>query len=238
MNQRHSFRAIGLMTLLGLGTALHAQTPPSPTEPVQVVHLSASAYKEVPQDWLTVVVHTSLEGVDAVALQEQLQSVLERALAGLRPQVTPQDLEVHTGRFGIQPRQDERGRLVGWLAEADLVIEGRDFAKVSKAAAQVPRMTVTHTSFSLSRQARQQLETEVQGQAVQQFRQRAQQLAVDFGFAGYSLRQVTVGSSNVPDPGLRAYPVPASLMVGAEQVPVAAGKEEVRLTVSGSVQLR
>ncbi len=232
----------GLLLSGTLAAAVQAQTPPSAAEPAQVVSLSASARKEVAQDWLTVVVRASLEGSDATAVQAQLKSVVNQALAELRPQEQPQQLEVRTGGFGIYPRHNPQGRLVGWLGQADLVVQGRDFAKVGQVAGRLPRMVVTQADFSLSREGRQQLESEVQSQAVQKFRQRAQELARDFGFSGYSLRQVSVGALDRPEqPVMQARLMSDAGLersAAAAPIPLAAGKEEVRITVSGSIQLR
>ena len=93
-------------------------------------------------------------------------------------------------------------------------------------------------SFSLSRQARQQLEAQVQSQAVQSFRQRAQALARDFGFAGYSLRQVSVSSVERPEPVMQPRMLMAEAAAAPAGLALAAGKEDVRITVSGSIVLR
>ena len=235
--KRWSWLALTGLSVCSLSGALQAQPLPAP-EPVQVLNLSASAQQEVPQDWLSVVVRASLEGQEPSAVQNQLKGVVEQALAQLRPQMQAQAFEVRSGSFGIYPRHGDKGRVVGWLGQADLVIEGRDFAKVSQAAGLVPRMTVAQAAFSLSRQGRQQLETEVQHQAVQKFRQRAQQLAQEFGFSGYTLRQVTVGGADRSEPVLQARAMVTDMAAPAAAIPLAAGKDEVRITVSGSIQLR
>lgn len=237
--ERRTWLALTGLVVCSLSGSLQAQSLPAP-EPVQVLNLSASAQQEVPQDWLTVVVRASLEGQEASAVQAQLKSVVEQALAQLRPQVQAQSFEVRSGSFGIYPRHGDKGRVVGWQGQADVVIEGRDFARVSQAAGQLPRMTVAQAAFSLSRQARQQLETEVQRQAVQKFRQRAQQLAQEFGFSGYTLRQVSVGGADRPEPVFQARAMVADMAgsAPASAIPLAAGKDEVRITVSGSIQLR
>ena len=163
------------------------------------------------------------------------------ALALLRPQAKPRQLEVRSGAFGIHPRHNDKGRLVGWQGEADLVIEGRDFAKIGQLAGGVPGMAVESAQFSLSREARQKLEAEVQSQAVQRFRERAQQLAKDFGFKDYVLRQVTVGSVDQPIPGMpMAMAARAVMMADAPSspVPLEGGQAEVQISVSGSIQLR
>ena len=148
---------------------------------------------------------------------------------------------MRSGAFGIHPRHNDKGRLVGWQGEADLVIEGRDFAKIGQLAGGVPGMAVESAQFSLSREARQKLEAEVQSQAVQRFRERAQQLAKDFGFKDYVLRQVTVGSVDQPIPGMpMAMAARAVMMADAPSspVPLEGGQAEVQISVSGSIQLR
>lgn len=236
--KRLSWISVLTLALCSLNAAVQAQTP-SAAEATQVVNLSASAQQEVPQDWLTVVVRASVEGQDPTVVQNQLKALVEQAMVPLRAQVKPQALEVRSGSFGVYPRHSDKGRLMGWQGQADVLIEGRDFAKVSQAAAQVPRMTVAQTGFSLSRQARQQLEADVQSQAVQKFRQRAQQLAKDFGFTTYSLRQVSVGSVDRPS-GMPAPMMARAAMADAppSPIPLEGGKEEVQITVSGSIQLR
>ena len=149
---------------------------------------------------------------------------------------------MRSGHFGIYPRHNNQGRVTGWQGQADLVVEGRDFARVSQLAGNLPRMTVAQADFSLSREGRQQLEAEVQSQAVQNFRQRAQALARDFGFAGYTLRQVNVSAVDRPEPGIqpRLMVAEAAMAPAAapSAIPLVAGKDEVRITVSGSIQLR
>lgn len=165
----------GLLAGLCITQAVQAQMPVS--EAQQLLQLSASARKEVAQDWLSVVVRAQQDGSDPVAVQNQLKATLEAALVSLRPRLQPQQLEVRSGNFGIYPRHNNQGRVTGWQGQADLVVEGRDFAQVSQLAGNLPRMTVAQADFSLSREGRQQLEAEVQSQAVQNFRQRAQALA-------------------------------------------------------------
>jgi predicted secreted protein len=236
---RTVFLALSLSSLMALGPVARAQG--SSAEPQQVLTLTATARQEVSQDWLTVVTRAQLDGKDPAAVQTQLNAIVQAALASLRPQQRPQQLEVRSGNLGIYPRHDAQGRLTTWQGQAELVIEGRDFAQVSQLAAGLARMNVAQATFSLSRDGRQQLETQVQSQAVQNFRQRAQALALDFGFAGYSLRQVSVSSVDRPEPVMQPRMLmaePAAASTAAAPLALAAGKEEVRITVSGSIVLR
>lgn len=237
---RSVFKAFPVALVLGaLSPGLQAQSPVPPPELAQLLNLSASAVQQASQDWLRVVVRTTLDGADAMGVQRQLKKALDEALQQLGQQVQPRQLEVSTGAFGVQPRYSDKGRVIGWQGQADLVIEGRDFARIAQAVAQVPRMPVESAQFSLSREGRQKLEAEVQSQAVQNFRQRAQALARDFGFAGYTLRQVNVSSAERPEPVVQArMMVTADAAPAPSPIPLVAGKDEVRITVSGSIQLR
>ena len=51
-------------------------------------------------------------------------------------------------------------------------------------------------SFSLSREARERVEAEVEADAIGRFKARADSYARQFGFAGYSLREVAVGAGD------------------------------------------
>jgi predicted secreted protein len=228
------FLALSLSSVMALSPVAVAQGNLAATE--QVLTFSASARQEVSQDWLTVVARAQFEGKDPAAVQAQLNAIVQAALARLQP--LPDQIEVRSAQFGIYPRHDAQGRLTAWQGQADLVIEGRDFAQVGQLAAGLARMTVTQASFSLSRQARQQLEAQVQSQAVQSFRQRAQALARDFGFSGYSLRQVSVSSVERPEPVMQPRMLMAEAAAAPASLALAAGKEDVRITVSGSIVLR
>lgn len=228
------------LALGGLSLGLHAQTSSAGPDATQVVTLSASASQQAPHDWLRVVVRTRQEGAEPMTVQKQLKKTVDEALTRLRAQTKSKQVEVHSGAFGIHPRHNDKGRLVGWQGQAELVIEGRDFAKIGQLAGDVKDMAVESAQFSLSREARQQLEAEVQSQAVQRFRERAQQLAKDFGFKDYTLRQVAVGSVDQP-----VSPMPVAMMARAvmadaapSPVPLEGGQDEVQITVSGSIQLR
>lgn len=231
--------ALVLSCLLS-ASALSAQ-PARVDSPVNVVAISASGQLDVPQDWLTMTLTTSREGNDAAAVQTQLRQAVDAALAITKPMVAGQQMEVKTGLFGVYPRHGSNGRISGWQGTAELVLEGRDFLRISSTAGKVTSMGVGQVAFSLSREAQQKLESEAQSQAIERFKARAGEVAKGFGFNGYTLREVSVSSV---DQGER--PVYARAMASQSKVsissdaplPVEAGKSQVTVTVSGSVQLR
>ncbi|MBL0918185.1 MAG: SIMPL domain-containing protein [Hydrogenophaga sp.] len=207
--------------------------------PANIVNLSASGHLEVPQDWLTVVLHTTKEGADPVAVQNQLKQAVDTALAAAQAQARPQQLEVRTGNLRLFPRYGSNGRISGWQGQAELVIEGRDIARVSAVAGRIESMTVSSMGFSLSRDARLALESQVQAQAIERFRARATEVAKGFGFSSYTLRDVSVSSADLPErPMPRMMAMEAKAAASDMPIPTAAGTATVSITVSGAVQLR
>lgn len=209
--------------------------------PQNVLTLSANATLEVPRDWLAVTLSTTREAPDATTVQTQLKVALDAALIEARKAAKPGQVEVRTGGFSIYPRyapNSRTGAISGWQGSAELVIEGRDTATLSQLAGKLNTMTVARTGFTLSREAREKVEAEVTAQAIARYRAKAEQVARQFGFGGYTLREVQVSSNDAPtgivQPMMRAQ---ASRAPMDEALPVEAGKALVQTTVSGSVQL-
>lgn len=236
---RQSALVMGLAAAsLGAMGAAQAQ----PAEPVRnVVQLSATGQVEVDQDWLQMNLSVTREGSDAAAVQKQLQQVVDAALQSLKPQAQGQAMQVRSGSFGVYPRHNDQGKIKGWQGSAEIVVEGKDFARISQAAARVEGMTVASLGFGLSKEGSAQVQEQAQTLAIDNFKQRAGQLAKSFGFSSYSLREVSVNSQdNSPGPRMQRG-LAASAMAKAdyaEAMPVEAGKTQVVVNVSGSVQLQ
>lgn len=231
MKKLSQWIAVGVLCT-GVGVVC-AQTQP---EPVNVLQLSSSGTVEVTQDLLVVTLAATREGSDAAAVQTQLQQVLEAALTAARRQAQPGQLDVRTGNFGIYPRHGKDGKVAGWQGRAELVLQGRDFDRITRTAAQINGMPVSHTGFALSREARAKVEGQAQAEAINNFQAKAQSLAQAFGFQRYTVREVSVNSN---DMGLapRVAMMAKGAMAEDAQIPVEAGKSQVLVNVSGSVQM-
>lgn len=220
--------------LTGAGFAFGQQAP----VPQNVVQLSASAGLEVPQDWLQLAMSTSRDGTDAQAVQTQLKAALDAALKEARAVAEPGALQVRTGNFSLTPRRNRDGQISGWQGTAELLLEGRDFARISAVAGRIQSLTVARVAFSLSREQQAQVETQVQALAIERFKARAAEIARAFGFAGYGLREVAINSEETSPPRPRMMALAASSPALDAALPVEAGKGMVQVTVSGSVQLK
>lgn len=217
-----------------------AGAPGAAAQPMNVVQLSADGSVEVVQDLLIATLSATRDGKDAAVVQSQLQKVVEAAMAVTKRSAQPGLMDVRTGSFGIYPRYGKDNKIEGWQGRAEIVLQGRDFTRITQTAAQVQDMTLSGTGFDLSREAREKVEGEAQSKAIEQFKQRASTLSRSFGFSNYSLREISVSSSGT------SHPMPHPRMLGMaakagapemDAVSVEAGKAQVVVNVSGSVQM-
>ena len=230
----HSLAVLALLLALPAAAQMQLATT---APPQNVVSLTATASMDVPKDQLSIVFSTSREGPDAAQVQAQLKQALDAALAEARKAARPGQLDVQTGNFALHPRYTPKGPS-GWAGTAELVVEGKDMAAVSQLAGRIQTMTIARTGFGLSREARNKVDAEVTAQAIADFKARATEIARQFGFGGWALREVTVQGVDQPPvmPMMRAQ-IAAAPAMGDAPLPIEAGKATVTATVSGSVQL-
>lgn len=234
MNKAKWLAACAVLTSASAAWSQAVTLPP----PQNVLQLSSDATVEVQQDQLSMTLSTTRDGADASAVQAQLKSALDAALAEARKSAQPGQLDVHTGNFTMSPRRSREGKLTGWQGTAELILEGRDFPRIAQTAGKISTLTVANVGFSLSREERAKAEAEAQGQAIDNFKQRADELAKRLGFAGYTLREVAVNSHLGGPIRPRVMAMEAAKMAADAPVPIEAGKTSVVVNVSGSVQLK
>lgn len=210
-----------------------AQTLPPPQN---VVSLSASASVEVTKDVLSVAFTTTREGSDAATVQAQLKTAVDAVLAEARKLARPGQVEVQTGTFALHPRYAPKGGLNGWQGSAEVIVEGKDIATIAAFAGRTQAMAIGRVVFSLSREAREKVDADVTALAIARFRARADFVAKQFGFGGWSIREVAVNTDQ-PPVGVPMLRLQASRAAADEALPVEAGKATVTASVSGSVQL-
>ena len=229
--------AIAVVMAFGASPVWAQQTQGQP--PQNVVQLAASGSVEVQQDLLMISMNTTREGSDAVTVQTQLKTALDTALQEAKKAAQPGQLEVRTGNFSLYPRHGRDGKLSGWQGSVELVLEGRDFTRISATAGKIQTLTMGGVSFGLSREQRQKVEADAQAQAIERFKSKAESIAKSFGFGSYTLREVSVNANDQGfSPRPRMMAMEARAVSSDAPVPVEAGKSTVVVTVAGSVQLK
>jgi predicted secreted protein len=229
-------KSLAIATLALAAFTASAQTIPPPQN---VLQLSAGGTVEVTQDLISISLATTREGADAGGVQSQLKVAVDAALVELRKSADPGQMEIRTGAFSVYPRYTTGNKIAGWRGTAEVVLEGRDFARITQAAARVTTLSVGNIAFGLSREQRAKVETDAQAAAIERFKAKAAELARGFGFSGYTLREVAVNANDIgPVPRMRMMAQAAPTAEASSPVPVEAGKTTVTVTVSGSVQLK
>ncbi len=235
--------AFAAVTCLAFGAAAQDNSPPlpsprGPAEPQGVANLQASAQMEVAKDVLSIALSTTREGSDAAGVQAGLKQALDAALQEARKAAKPGQIDVKTGNFSLSPRYGKDSKINGWQGSAELLLEGRDMAGIGQLAGRIGTLTVSRGGGSVSRELREQAESELTAQAIARFRAKAGEVAKQFGYAGYVVRQVNVGANEpvfMAQESMRMKTM--SSMAADAPLPVEAGKATLTVNVSGSVQM-
>jgi len=231
--------AIGLPLGSAQAQNLSPSLPPAAqAAPHQVLHLSASAYTEVPQDWLVMTLAVQKEGLQAPAVQKQLNAVLSAALAVATPLAKPGALDVSTGEMDVSPRYGREGKINGWTGSAQLVLQGRDAVQIATLAARLQELTVAQIDWQLSPEQKIAAESRIQAEAVSRFQSKAQALTQQFGFAAYTLREVRVNAQEAQEGSAMPRMAMAQMAAAPAPMPTLAGKSRVVVSVSGSIAMR
>jgi predicted secreted protein len=235
-----SLTRLAAITFMAAVGTVQAQTPPPPSG---VLNLSTSATVEVTKDVLGVAFSATRDGSDAQVVQAALKQALDAALAEARKIAKPGQVDVQTGNFSLYPRYGNPNKngapvIIGWQGSAELLVQGKDIGAIAQLTGRVQTMTIARVGYSLSKEAREKVEAEVTAQAIARWRAKAAQMSQQFGYGGYSVREVNVVTN---EPG----PVPMVAMARAktlsmsadESLPTEAGKGELSATVTGSAQM-
>jgi predicted secreted protein len=208
-------------------------------DPEGVVTLNSTATVDVPKDWMSVSFSVTREGTDGTAVQTALKQALEAALKLAQDAKEPDGkLEVRTGGFSLQPRYNPKGQMNGWSGTTELQVQGRDMPAIATLVGRINTMTISSLDYSLSREAREKVETDLSAQAIAGFRAKAAAYAKAFGYSGYTIREVNVQTDqNQGPPPPRPFAAKAMAMAPAEPLPTDAGKGSVTSNVNGSITL-
>jgi predicted secreted protein len=224
----------GALTAAAIATPVWAADPP----PQNVVGLSATASLEVTKDLLNVTLSTTREGTDAATVQAGLKQALDAALAEARKAAKPGQIDVQTGNFSLFPRYSNKGGITGWQGTAELSIEGKDIPGIAQLTGRINTMTIARVGTSLSREQREKVEGDVAAQAIARYRAKAAEYAKQFGFSGYTLREVSVNGNEAPGYApMMVQSRKAEMMSADAALPTELGKGVVSVTVNGTVQM-
>lgn len=238
MNNKIRKTALGLLLAATFSAPALAQVPPNLPQLFQnVVGLQASATREVTKDLLSVTLNTTREGADAATVQSGLKQALDAALKEAKKSAKPGEIDVSTGNFSIFPKYTNKGVISGWSGTAELVVEGKDIPGIAQLTGRITTLSIARVQTGLSREARQKVENEVAAQAIAAYREKAAEYAKQFGFTGFTLREVQVNANDFSPPAPMMMKAARGAADASESLPVELGKGNVTVNVNGTVQL-
>lgn len=224
-----------VFSLLICVSGLHAQPSLEGTEK-NIAKFSATSAVEVQQDLLSISLRTTSEGSGPAIVQAQLKQSLESALKLAKLAVVEGQMDVRTGEFSLYPRYGKDGKITTWQGSVELVLEGKDFTRITDTAGKISSLSISRVDFDLSREQRLRIESDAQTSAIASFRAKAEQISKSFGFNNYDLIEIAIDSNSQGGHFLRKM---TALAASVDQsIPIQAGKSTVSVTASGSVRMR
>jgi predicted secreted protein len=109
---------------------------------------------------------------------------------------------------------------------------------IGQLTGRISTLTISRVVYGLSREAREKSEGDVAAQAIARYRAKAADYAKQFGYAGYTVREVAVNANEAPPN--RPIPMMRAQMAAApadDALAVEAGKAVVTVSVNGTVQM-
>lgn len=232
--------ATGLMlaALAALPLAVVAQERETPL--ADVLNIDATVSSDVAPDLAVMTLAFVREGSDVAALTRDVNETLARAFAEAKkvPAVI-----ASSGSYGTTPHFDDRptgtgpARRTGWQVQAEIVLKSRDFEALGGLVGRLSQtLQITRSGFEISSELRSRESAALLDRGARAFQDKAAAAARAFGYAGYSIRQVSIGDAQQGDT-FRAKSFAMAQMASAP-LPVQSGEVTLTLTVSGALQLR
>jgi predicted secreted protein len=229
----------GLALVLGTLAAPVWAGQPAPSG---VLQLQAQASAEVVPDRSVASLAAVAQGEDLAALNAEVARRLDEALRTAR---ATQGVQAATGGVSTQPRYRDTGGTVhqdGWTVSAVLTLRAADPKVLGALLGQLgAKLQLQSVRGEMSAAQRQHELDTLGARAIAAFRARALAAARDFGYAGYTLREVQLGELQGMEPQPRPMVFQQGMLAARAAQPALAvepGSRKLSVSVSGSVQLQ
>ncbi|MGI9024028.1 MAG: SIMPL domain-containing protein [Burkholderiaceae bacterium] len=206
-----------------------------------VLNVDATVTSDVVPDLAVVTLAVVREGPDVAPLTKEVNETLAKSFAEAK--AVP-GVIASNGGYSTFPRYDSRGgqnTRTGWQVRAEMIVKSKDFNALGTLVGKLSQtMQIAGSSFEISPELRGQENATLIERAARAFAERAGAATKAFGYAGYSIRQVTLGNagqSGNPRPMFMEANARAA-QASAPPMPIESGRVTLSLTVSGSVQMR
>jgi predicted secreted protein len=199
------------------------------------IRFQAAVSESVANDRMRAVLAVQDEDSDAAQLADRINKAMTWALQQSKGQ---KGVEVRSGGYSTQPVYN-KSALTGWRATQELILEGGDFSQISRLIGVLQqRLQLTMVSFNIAPRTRAAVEGRLIDQALDSFKQRAEQVRKNIGTPGYRIVELNIMTEGAP---VQPYPVMRAEMASMKDVAAPSfegGDSEVRISVHGTIQLQ
>lgn len=229
---RRTLGASAVLALLGLGSTAALAEPSEH----RIISLQAEAMREVANDEMQATLYSEVNDKDAANLANRINRLINQSMAIAKQYPA---VKVRTGSQNTYPVYDDKQRLQSWRGRASLILTSQDFKQASDLIAQLQNtLQLENINFGVSDKQRKQVEDELVIEATKNFQRRAQMLIAPWNASKYELVNLQIGSA-----GGGYNPAPVMMMraakaSGVEAQDYSGGNSDLRVTVSGSIQLQ
>jgi predicted secreted protein len=204
----------------------------------QTISLDGMSTREMNNDVVAITFEATREGKDAAGVQKELRDAVHDALAVVQPHVVPEQVDVCTDSFQVQPRYNKNGKMDGYLGVATVTIKGTDTTTIASLASGITTMVVSSSKNSMSRKLKQSVEADLMKEAIADFTAKADAVTEAFGYKSWAISAVNVStgtSNNSGFGGGKLMAMGASAESGT--MTVESGKSTMNGQVRGSITL-
>lgn len=200
------------------------------------IRFQVTASRTVANDHMRAVLTVQDEDDDAARLADRINQTMSWALQQSKGR---QGIDVRSGGYSTQPVYNKTA-LTGWRAAQELILDGGDFGALGQLIGVLQqRLQLSTVAFSVAPETKAATETRLIDQALDGFKQRAEQVRKNIGAPGYRIVEININSEDMPlqpVPVMRAEAMSLSKSVAAPSFE--GGDSDVRVNVNGMIQLQ
>jgi len=200
------------------------------------VELQADVQREVANDTLAASLYVELNDANPAALAAAINKSANEAL---RVAKEFKSVRVRSGSNQTYPVYTKGNVLQGWRGRAEIRIDSKDFAAASGLIAKLQAgMQLGGLNFSVSPEARRQVENELIVEAIAAFKLRAEIVRGALAGRSYKIQRLSLNSGHIAPPPRVA--VARALSAGAPEIAapdLEGGVSQITLTAAGAIEV-
>lgn len=197
------------------------------------VRLQAGQSESVSNDTMHVRLQTFDESRDPADLAEAINRDMDWALQAAR---SVEGVDASTGGYQTYPVHKDNV-IKSWRGQQDLILEGRDHKAIGQLVAVLQeKLQVKSMQFTVSDERRRAAENRLIARALDAFRERAGIVGANLEAKGYRIVELNINTSSQRPPA--PYQARMAAMEAPAPVVTEAGDSDIRVTISGTVELQ